>query len=157
MWNLGQFRENLILCQLNCLIKVRIQKSLCTYVTHYCDYLPHTTFPFHFIDFHLNRAYRLPFPNFRFYRKITYSVTQRSVSQENNFKRSNNPSPFLRKPTGSNNSFTLIENNFRFLRKRSLKIQGNSTLWRIGKCTQLWSLKACIIPRGFIRLEKKPG
>ena len=44
------------------------------------------------------------------------SVTQISVSQENAFKKSNNPSPFFRKTIGSNNSFTLIENNFMFLR-----------------------------------------
>ena len=44
------------------------------------------------------------------------SVTQRSVSQENAFKKSKHPSPFFRKTIGSNNSFTLIENNFKFLR-----------------------------------------
>ena len=44
------------------------------------------------------------------------SVPQRSVSQENAFKKSKNPSLFLAKTIGSNISFTLIENNFRFLR-----------------------------------------
>ena len=44
------------------------------------------------------------------------SVTQRSVSQENAFKKSKNPSPLFRKTIGSNNSFTLIENNFRFFK-----------------------------------------
>ena len=41
------------------------------------------------------------------------SVIQRSVSQENALKKSKQPSPFLHKTIGSNNCFTLIENNFR--------------------------------------------
>ena len=45
------------------------------------------------------------------------SVTQRSVSQENAFKKSKTRRLFFfRKIIGSNSSFTLIENNFRFLR-----------------------------------------
>ena len=48
------------------------------------------------------------------------NVTQRSVFQENAFKKSKNPSPFLCKTIGSNTSITLIENHFRFLRQRSL-------------------------------------
>ena len=60
-------------------------------------------------------------PNFAFSTVKSPSVTQRSVSQEKCYKKSKNPSPiFFRKTIGSNNSFTLIENNFRFLRWRSL-------------------------------------
>ena len=43
-------------------------------------------------------------------------VTQRSVSQENAFKKRKTRHLSPPKTTGSNNSFTLIENNFRFLR-----------------------------------------
>ena len=63
--------------------------------------------------------YRFPFPICVFTVKQR-SVTQRWVSQENDFKKSKNPSPFFplffRKVIVSNNSFTLIKNNFRFLR-----------------------------------------
>ena len=44
------------------------------------------------------------------------TITQRPVSQENAFKKSKNLSAFFRITIGSNNSFTLIENIFRFLR-----------------------------------------
>ena len=79
--------------------------------TYYCDY--------YHILFLLNQfsvKYRLPFPNMRFFIAKSPSVTQRSVSQENAYKKSKNPSPFFRKTLGSYNYFTLIENNFRFLR-----------------------------------------
>ena len=59
--------------------------------TYNCDYLP-------------------------FFNVKSPSNTQRSVSQEKCYKKSKNPSPFSRKTIGSNNSFTLIEINFRFLR-----------------------------------------
>ena len=48
------------------------------------------------------------------------NVTQRSVSQGNAFITSTHPLPFLRKTKVSNNSYTLIQNNFRYLRQRSL-------------------------------------
>ena len=46
------------------------------------------------------------------------SITLRSVSQENAFKKEQKLVAFFffRKTIGSNNSFTLIENNFRFLK-----------------------------------------
>ena len=59
-------------------------------------------------------------------------VTQRSVSQENAFKKSKYPLPFLHKTIGSYNSFSLIENNFRFLRQLSFNSRYN-ILWSIGK------------------------
>ena len=81
--------------------------------TYNCDYLKHSTFPFNLVDFQLNTDFHSQFCVF--YVKSP-SVTQRSVSQENAFKKSQNPSPFLHKTIGSDNSFTLIENNFRFIR-----------------------------------------
>ena len=44
------------------------------------------------------------------------SVTKRSESQENAFKKTKIPLHFFRKIIGANHSFTLIENNFKFLR-----------------------------------------
>ena len=80
--------------------------------TYNCDYLKHSTFRFNLIDFQLNTN----FPSqFAFFTVKSPSVTQRSVSQENAYKKSSNPSPFLHKTIGSDNSFTLIENNFKFL------------------------------------------
>ena len=63
---------------------------------------------------------KISLSNFAFFTVKSPSVTQRSVSQENAYKKSENPSPFLHKTIGSDNSFTLIENNFRFLRYLSL-------------------------------------
>ena len=51
-------------------------------------------------------------PNFAFFTVKSPSVTQRSVSQENAYKKSLNTSPLFHKTIGSYNSFTLIENNF---------------------------------------------
>ena len=44
-----------------------------------CDYLKHSTLRFNLIDFH---------PNFAFFTTKSPSVTQRSVSQENAYKKS---------------------------------------------------------------------
>ena len=72
-------------------------------------------FVFFLIDFQLNADFPSNFAGF-FNHKIP-SVTQRLVSQENAFKKSEKPNAFFpRKTIGSNNYFTLIENNFRFLR-----------------------------------------
>ena len=59
---------------------------------------------------------KISLPNFAFFTVKSPSITQRSVSQEKCYKKSKNPSPSFRKTIGSNNSFTLIENNFKFLR-----------------------------------------
>ena len=79
--------------------------------TYNSDYLKHSTFRFNLIDFQFNTDF--PFQFCVFYRKITQ---RHSVSQENAYKKSYNPSPFLHKTIGSDNSFTLIENNFRLFR-----------------------------------------
>ena len=55
--------------------------------TYNYDYLKHSTFHFNLIDFQLNTDFPSQFCVF-FYRKITYSVTQKSVSQENTYKNS---------------------------------------------------------------------
>ena len=76
----------------------------------------------HNISFLLNQfsvKYGFPFPICVFYRK-TPSVTQWSVSRESAFKKSRNPSAFVRKTISSNNSFTLIKNDLWFLRYRRL-------------------------------------
>ena len=70
-------------------------------------------FHFYLIDFQSNADF--PSQSYVFTVK-SRRVTQRSVSQENAFKKSKTPSAFLRKIIGSNNTFTLIENNFRFLK-----------------------------------------
>ena len=54
--------------------------------TYNCDYLKRSTLRFNLIDFQLNTDFPSQFCVF--YRKITYSVTQRSVSQENAYKKS---------------------------------------------------------------------
>ena len=125
-----------------CLIEVRILKLFCTCVTHIIVIIYSTANFVNLIDFQLNTD----FPSqFSFFTVKSPSVTQRSVSQENAFKTSKNPSLFcfcflfcfvclfcfvlfsflfflflfvclFCRPIGSNNSFTLIENNFWFLR-----------------------------------------
>ena len=59
-----------------------------------CDYLQHITFTFNLIDFQLNTDFSSQLCVF--YRKSP-SLAQRSVSQENAFKKSKNPSPFFAK------------------------------------------------------------
>ena len=83
--------------------------------TYNCDYLKHSTFRFNLFNFQLNTDFLL---NFACFTVKSPSVTQKSVSLENayKYKKSWNPLPFLHKTIGSHNSFTLIENNFRFLR-----------------------------------------
>ena len=98
----------------NCLIKVRNLKILLHICdTYNCDYLPHTIFRFYLIDFQLKKDFPSELSVFTV---KSPSITQRSVSQENAFKKSKNPSPFFHNTIGSNNSFTLVVNNFRFLR-----------------------------------------
>ena len=69
MWNLGQYRENLIFFQkmLNWSSNLKILSHMCD--TYNCDYLKHSTFRFNLIDFQLNTD--SPFQFCPFYRKIT--------------------------------------------------------------------------------------
>ena len=94
--------------------------------TYNCDYLQHSTFRFNLIDLELITDFTSQF--YVLFIVKSPSVTQRSVSQENDFKKSKNPSPFFRRLMGSNNSFTLIEKNFWFLRYGEVWIHSNSTL-----------------------------
>ena len=88
---------------------------------------------FYLIDFIVK--YIFPFPIFRFFTYFSaksQSVTQRSVTQEKHEKciqKGKHQSIFLRKTIGSNNSFTLLENNFSIL--RLVWIQCNNTLYMV--------------------------
>ena len=53
--------------------------------THNCDYLKHSTFSFNLIDFQLNTDFPSQFCVFT---AKSPSVTRRSVSQENAYKKS---------------------------------------------------------------------
>ena len=53
--------------------------------TYNCDYLKHSTFRFNLIDFQLNKDFPSQFCVFT---PKSPSVTQRSVSQENAYKKS---------------------------------------------------------------------
>ena len=53
--------------------------------TYNCDYLKHSTFRFILINFQLDTD---SLPNFAFFKVKSPSVTQRSVSQENAYKKS---------------------------------------------------------------------
>ena len=61
--------------------------------TYNCDYLQHSAFCFNSIDFQLNTDFPSQF--YLFNRKINQRYTQRSVSQENAFKKSKNLSLFF--------------------------------------------------------------
>ena len=90
------------------------------YVTHIIVIIcstPHFV-SIYLIDFQLNTDFSSQFCVFLNVKSP--SVTQRSVSQDNAFKKSKNLLPFCRKTISSYNSFTLIKNSFRFLRLRSL-------------------------------------
>ena len=53
--------------------------------TYNCDYPKHSTFRFNFIDFQLNTDFPSQFAGF--FTVKSPSVTQRSVSQENAYKK----------------------------------------------------------------------
>ena len=80
--------------------------------TYNCDYLQYSTFRFNVFDFQLNTDFLSQFCFF--FTVKSPSVTQRSVSQENAFKKEQKPVAlfFFCRTIGLNNSFTLIENNF---------------------------------------------
>ena len=79
------------------------------------------------VSFLLNRFLvkcRFPFPFLK-----SPSVTQMSVSQENAWKKQK-AAGFLRKTIGSNNSFTLIANDFRFqIAKIEFRVSLHYCLW----------------------------
>ena len=63
--------------------------------TYNCDYLKHRTFRFNLINFQLNTDFK------------DWFLKQMLIKELK-------PVAFLHKTIGSDNSFTLIENNFRF-------------------------------------------
>ena len=93
MRNLGQFRENLIFFRLLLNLSSNLKTLLHMRDTYNCDYLQHSTFPFNLIDFQLITDFSSQFCVF--FTVKSPSVTQRSVSQENAFKNSKNPSPLF--------------------------------------------------------------
>ena len=114
--------------------------------TYYCDYLPHTTFRFYFINFQLNTNYPSQFC-FIFTVKSP-SVTQRSVSQENALKRAKNSRLF------SQNymlKWFFYSNWTQFqvfkIAKFEFKVTVHYSL--CAKCTQLWPLNSSRLWRLF--------
>ena len=81
--------------------------------------------------------------NLRLFRPIvkSHSVIDRSVFLEIVLIKSKNPQPFLGKSKGSNYSFTLIENKFRFFKIASFEFNVTIHYGLWAKCIQLWSLK----------------
>ena len=55
--------------------------------TYICDYLKHSTLRFNLTDFQLNTDFQFN-SNFAFVTAKSPSITQRSVSQENAYKKS---------------------------------------------------------------------
>ena len=71
----------------NCLIEARIEKFFLHMCNIYnCDYLKHSTFRFNLIYFQLNTDFPSQFCVF--FTVKSPSLTQRSVSQENAYKKS---------------------------------------------------------------------
>ena len=70
-------------------------------------------FRFCVIDFQLNADFPSQFNVFC--RKIALALLKDRFLKKILFKKSKNPSAFLRKTIGQNDYFTLIGNNFRFL------------------------------------------
>ena len=78
---------------------------------------------------------QISLPNFAFFTVKSPSVTQRLVSQDNAFKKSKDPSAFVRKTLGSNNPFTPIENDLKVFKIAKFEFKVDYSLW--AKCTQL--------------------
>ena len=126
-----------------CLIKVRIWEFFCTHV----HVLHITVNIFHTSIFVSNKLifswiHCTHFPSkFCVFSAKSWSITQRSVSRENAYKKSYNPLPFLCKTIDSNNSFTLIESKFQVfkLAKLEFKVPVHYGLW--AKYIHLWPRK----------------
>ena len=73
-------------------------------------------------------------PNFEFFNVKSRSVKGWSLKKML-LKKSKNPSAFVYRTIGSNNSFTVIEYNFRFF--KIAKFECNNTLWPMDKGTLL--------------------
>ena len=88
MYNLGQLHENMIFCQklLNLSSNLKILLHICD--TCSCNYLQYSTFHFYQVDFQLNADFPSQFCGC--FTLKSPGVAQRSVSQENAFKKSKN-------------------------------------------------------------------
>ena len=106
-----------------------------------CDYLPHTTFRLYLINFQLKQ---ISLPNFAFSTVKSPSVTQRSVSQENAFKKRKKPVPFFVELYAQiifySNSKQFQVSNWA---KVEFKVITYNNLWV--KCTQLWPLNCFVL------------
>ena len=99
--------------------------------TYNCDYLQHTIFRFYLINFQLNTDFLSQFCVFTV---KSPSVTQRSVSQENAFKKRKHPvALFFRKTIGSNNSFNLIEKQFQVFKIAKFEFKVTRTSMAYGQ------------------------
>ena len=83
--------------------------------TYNCDYLKHNTLRFNLIDFQLNTDFPSQLCIFFLPQNHLASLKDRFL-KKNVIKRAKTCRLFFRKTIGSNNSFTVIESNFRFLR-----------------------------------------
>ena len=111
--------------------------------TYNFDYLQHSTFRFNLIDFKLNTDFPSQFGVFFIVKSP--SVTQRSVSQENAFKKSKSPSPFFSQNYRLKRFFYSNWKQFLVFKiaKFEFMVTVHYSLW--AKCTQLWPLKLSII------------
>ena len=127
----------------NLQIKISIQKSFCAYLAH----IPHNTFCFYIVNFQLYTDSPSKFCVFYCKNHLTLL---KIISKKNAFEKSKNLSPIFCKTIGSNIFFTLIVNNFGFcflfcfVLNSRVWIQGNSTLWPMGKNTHLWHLNTLV-------------
>ena len=84
--------------------------------TYNCDYLQHSTFRFNLIDFQLNADFPSQFWVFLPDNYLALLKDRFLKKREKRAKKGKKPAHFFRRTIGSNNSFTLIENNFWFLK-----------------------------------------
>ena len=103
--------------------------------TYNCDYLPYTLFHLYLIDFLLNTDFPSNCCIFN------HSITQKSVSQENAFKKSKNQSAFVRKTIGSNIFFYSNWKQVQVFKIAKFELNVTIEYGLRAKCTQLWPLK----------------
>ena len=80
MWNLGQYHENLIICQQLFNWSSNLKKILHMCDTYNCDYLKHSTIRFNLINFQLNTDFPSQFCVF--HRKITQHHSKIGFSRQ---------------------------------------------------------------------------
>ena len=109
MWYQGQFLEKSRFCQ-ELLNSGSNLKFVCTHVAYLTVIIFRTQ---NIVSTKLFFRYiHISLSNLAVFSAKSPTDIQKSDSQENDVKKSQHQSPFLDKNLGSNNSFTLIENNF---------------------------------------------